>query len=234
MSNACQMIVYFFCYLSIERPVREYYENPTIQEDTNSSFDEISLEIQTEHTDTSEELYDRFILGTSQQLDTNFIDEKNCETNDSSDEEYCEVTSIEKRSSPGNDSKTEDQCGPSRYVNFPDKQTKGNGRCFSAVGLECGETSNPQCQHYQELDDDKSLLKFKRKPQRDLIDVPDYELFSEEGKNVDTEDTSLPEVPNYENGAAGLSNISIARPFPFKTKHQTGGPVTPRSSHFLY
>lgn len=102
------------------------------------------------------------------------------------------------------------------------------------MGLECGESNNPQCQHYQELDDDKSLLKFKRKPQRDLIDVPDYELFSEEGNNVDTEDTSLPEVPNYENGAAGFSNISISRPFPFKTKHQTGGPVTPRSSHFLY
>lgn len=112
------------------RPVREYYENPTIQEDTNSSFDEISLEIQTEHTDTSKELYDRFILGTSQQLDTNFIDEKNCETNDSSDEEYCEVTSIEKRSSPGDDSKTEDQCGQSRYVNFPDKQTKEMGGVF--------------------------------------------------------------------------------------------------------
>lgn len=120
----------FFCYLSIERPVREYYENPTIQEDTNSSFDEISLEIQTEHTDTSKELYDRFILGTSQQLDTNFIDEKNCQTNDSSDEEYCEVTSIEKRSSPGDDSKTEDQCGQSRYVNFPDKQTKEMGGVF--------------------------------------------------------------------------------------------------------
>lgn len=119
-----------FCYLTINRPVREYYENSSIQEDTNSSFDEISLEIQTEHTDTSKELYDRFILGTSQQLDTNFIDEKNCETNDSSDEEYCEVTSIEKRSSPGDDSKTEDQCGQSRYVNFPDKQTKEMGGVF--------------------------------------------------------------------------------------------------------
>lgn len=63
-----------------------------------------------------------------------------------------------------------------------------------------------------------------------MIDVPDYELFSEEGNNVDTEETYPPAVPNYENNTACFTNLNIGRPFPFKIKHETDGPVTPCSS----
>lgn len=140
--------------------------------------------------------------------------------NDYSDEEYCEVTSTEKRSSPWDDTMEEEQCGASRYVNIPDKKKKGYERCFSTGGIACGETKNPN-QTYQELlvKDDTTKPKNRRKPQNGLIDVPNYELFAKEGNDAETEENVPPEVPEYENAAAGFSNISIGRPFPFKTKH---------------
>lgn len=141
-------------------------------------------------------------------------------TYDYSDEEYCEVTSTEKRSFPGDDTMEEEQCGASRYVNIPDKKTKGYERCFSTGGIACGETKNPN-QTYQELlvKDDTTKPKNRRKPQNGLIEVPNYELFAKEGNDAETEENAPPEVPEYENAAAGFSNISIGRPFPFKTKH---------------
>lgn len=177
--------------------------------------------------DSPKEVYDSFNLKT--RLEN--VKSNATVTNDSSDEEYCEVTSIEKRSPSGDDPKDEEQSGASRYVNIPDKQTKGNERCFSTGSLACGETKNPS-QSYQELfvKDDKTKPKNRRKPQSDLIDVPDYELFSEEGNDVETEDTYPPAIPNYENDAACFSNINIGRPFPFKIKHETDGPVMPCSS----
>lgn len=52
-----------------------------------------------------------------------------------------------------------------------------------------------------------------------MIDVLDYELFFEEGNNVDIEDIFLLEVFNYENGVVGFLNISILCFFFFKIKY---------------
>lgn len=212
------------------RPEGENYENqPVISGKAKGkfgNFDYNTPENQRETLESPKEVYDSFNLKT--RLEN--VKSNATETNDSSDEEYCVVTSIEKRSSSGDNSKEVEQCGASRYVNIPDKQTKGNGRCFSSGSIACDETKNSQT--YQELfvKDDKTKPKNRRKPQSNLIDVPDYELFSEEGINVDTEDTYPPAVPNYENNTACFSNMNIGRPFPFKIKHETDGPVTPCSS----
>uniref|UniRef100_A0A8W8KFS7 Protein kinase domain-containing protein n=1 Tax=Magallana gigas TaxID=29159 RepID=A0A8W8KFS7_MAGGI len=201
------------------RPEGENYENQPIisgiPKGTFGSFNSDSLENQPETLDPPT-VYNSFNLKTKLED----VKSNSTPANDYSDEEYCEVTSTEKRSSPWDDTMEEEQCGASRYVNIPDKKTKGYERCFSTGGIACGETKNPN-QTYQELlvKDDTTKPKNRRKPQNGLIDVPNYELFAKEGNDAETEENAPPEVPKYENAAAGFSNISIGRPFPFKTKH---------------